>query len=165
MKMLTFFVIALAAILLMRSTRAPAQAPQTQPAGLISLLEVDQRGIAGVLGERLGKVITIHGTVVDGNTWNVKSAVDKTYLRVDRVDKRELKPPVHVELVDGRERVKSPAGSVVSLEGYETGGFSGIVHDPRPRPAGTSMAGGGSPAGVAYVFRTYFVIRQQVSNH
>jgi hypothetical protein len=90
----------------------------------VPLSDVRERGIAGVLGERLGKVVTIHGTIVKGDTFNTLASAGRDYVKVDRIDHRTLKQPATVLLRGNRSR--GSAGQEVILRGYETGGYSGI---------------------------------------
>jgi hypothetical protein len=138
--------------------RATQSAPPA--AGPIPVKELRERGVEGVLGESLGRTVTVHGTVVSGNRRDFKEAQEgRTYLKVSRVGDRELKEPVFVEVragfANGDNQMPADKSPAV-LTGYETGAYEG-----RPDPeAQTDLEHTLPHAGSRYDFRTWFVARK-----
>lgn len=133
---------------------------QPDQKGLIPITEIYTRGIAGFTGERMGKIITVHGTVIDGASLDQGRGLPKliatsTFLDVDRVNGRELKPPARLILQSRRKW----AGQV-NLRGYETADYTGGVDDPEGRKtaAGRKFV---AIAQTGFRFRTEFVVLDQ----
>lgn len=138
---------------------------QPDQKGLIPITEIYSRGIAGFTGERMGKIITVHGTVIDGASLGHGQGLPKlietsTFLDVDRVDGREIEPPARVFLESNRKW----AGQV-TLRGYETGDYTGQVHDPEaPRVTADGKFTGVAIAQTSFRFRTEFVVLDQTAD-
>lgn len=82
----------------------------------------------GALGRSLGSLVAAEGALVDGESTRRRADMDKTFLRVDRLDGQPLDPPVLVEVQPlGFVRVpERAAGTRVRYRGYETGAYTGI---------------------------------------
>lgn len=136
---------------------------QSDQKGLIPITEVYSRGIAGFTGERMGKIITVHGTVIEGASLDQGRGLPKliatsTFLDIDRVDGREIKPPVRVFLASSPKR-----SGQVTVRGYETGDYTGQVHDPEARKAAAGRKFVAIPQ-TDFRFRTEFVVLDQTTD-
>ncbi len=111
----------------------PAAAPDVPPPAIATprLADVQRLGLIGTLGEKLGTIITVRGRVVDGSKLSEKGAAGETFLDVEAVGDRPLVPAVRVQVVAhpfALQQFTPPTdGTAVTLTGYETGGFDGIV--------------------------------------
>ncbi len=136
---------------------------QPDQKGLIPITEIYSRGIAGFTGERMGKIVTVRGTVINGASLDQGNGLPKliatsTFLDVDRVDGRELKPPARLFLESNRK-----CAGRVTLRGYETGDYTGQVNDPEGRKA----AAGEKFVAIAqtgFRFRSEFVVLDQTTD-
>ena len=132
--------------------------PQSESSGHVSLgttpipaSEVEQRGIAGRLGQPLGRVIRVRGTIVAADR-NAKLASSELYLLADWVEGSALRTPILVALSETPKPNLKP-GERISCIGFETAKFEGKPFDPADL-----LQDHGSTLG--YAFRTEFVINK-----
>ena len=119
----------------------------------ISLQELQERGVVGPLGRRLGTIVEITGVAV-ANTSRAKAEADLPFrLRVDTLDGRPLKESVIYPFVRaGAElTLAAPAvGDSFHYVGYESGGFGGSPEGEFHHVAPRTTTG--------YAFETWFVV-------
>jgi hypothetical protein len=105
----------------------PATQPATRP-DPVSINEIVQRGVIGSLGKPLGDGMTVSGTVVDQPRVDEMGGDWRGTVSVDRVDGVVLPHPVSIKVgVRVADVSVAPAtvGKLVTLFGYETGGYEG----------------------------------------
>ncbi|MDH4129391.1 MAG: hypothetical protein OEV44_11580 [Spirochaetota bacterium] len=113
--------------------------------------------VIGSLGKPLGKIITIEGSIIDGESTRTKEDSGKLLLEVYLVDGVKLKKPVIINYSTfSWASIKNiRANNKFKYIGYETGGMTGIPDDAFkyiPRVATKS-----------YGFSVYFQICKEVS--
>lgn len=104
----------------------------TQPDRPMSLHEISQRGIEGLLGIRLGTIVTIEGEVVANQSRSKMDSVEPFFLRIDSIDGRPLTAPVQYRFTPSNmlRSIKRPkVGDKFRYVGYETGEFVGSPKD------------------------------------
>ena len=144
------------------TTDSPAEpkssAPEPRP---ITLGELNSRGVVGMLGVPLGKIVEVTGVVVENRLKSMKSYVSEPYfIRIESVDRKRLDRPVEFPARDvspfiAKEVVDRRVGDRYRCFGYETGGFEG----PPSRLFDFVPAFATTPS---YQFRTQFVEVKQV---
>lgn len=107
------------------STSAVAAAKPVSVASLSETLPV------GYLGAPLGTVVRVTGVAVDAKKYT-KAADGEVYLRVERVNGRELRQPIAFEFLRPQRAIKrKPAiGERFDYYVHEHGEFDGLVTPP-----------------------------------
>ena len=143
------FIIAAVAL----ASEHPPTPAATAPAAAVPLAVIRARGIMGELGVPLGTVVKAHAVVVSGDALNKKAAAGELFLRLDVVNGQRLKRPALLELTLhdlAKEKLIPPSPKeAITVTGWETGGYEGIVPHEFDYVAGYS--------GVAFNFQTHFV--------
>jgi len=134
---------------------AIGSAPATQSRGPIPLLEVNERGIQGLLGTPLGTIVTVSADVVPNDSREKRYADETFLLRIRSVDGKSLPravdypfrkaPLAHV----GRPKV----GQKFNGRGYESGACEGVLTYRDGLNRGSVPA-----AGLAFGFYTQFCV-------
>jgi hypothetical protein len=99
--------------------------PATTPP--ITAEDVEKRGVIGVLGEPIGKVVVIYGRTLKNGADYDKG--DGVFVRVAAVDDRVLPAPISIRILareDARTEIVPPLNADVSLTGFETCYYTGI---------------------------------------
>lgn len=96
--------------------------------GGISVAKVNNDGVIGYLGARLGTIVTVEGSIVK-NESNSKADSDEPYfLAIRKVDGKPLKSAVRYPVRAAYSFIdlkKPKIGDAVKYIGYETGSFAG----------------------------------------
>jgi hypothetical protein len=125
---LTFFMVAGACIVAVvgcSSHRAPA----ITPSRAISVADIRNTGVTGILGQPLGTMVTVSGIAVPNPSRRKAEAGDTVFLRIIEVDGKPLASPVEFPFRKAHETVAAPepvVGKAFTYRGYETGGFEGV---------------------------------------
>ncbi|MGL6073183.1 MAG: hypothetical protein ACRC8S_03370 [Fimbriiglobus sp.] len=85
----------------------------------------------GYLGVPLGTVVRVTGVTIHGDELQLKSAMGKTYLRIETVNGKPLDETVDFEFPEAEQIPKPAIGTRFDYQVHESGEFSGHV-DTRP---------------------------------
>ena len=95
----------------------------------ITVAELNELPVIGLLGKPLGICVTIEGVVADGSYTKRKVDSGATLLRVQTVDGEKLanEQIFHFRVYDWSNVDKPKIGSMFKYIGYEDGGFAGTI--------------------------------------
>jgi hypothetical protein len=121
--------------------------PRVMP---VSIADVFSRGVGGLTGQQMGKVVVVRGKLVRGMSLYPAvptSMLESLLIDVEEVDGRKLKRTIRLNLAGGLERRSDVLARAwdnrrVTFRGYETGGYDGVVNDLQS----WKDAGGGASA-------------------
>lgn len=94
----------------------------------MSLAEINNAGVTGMLGPKLGTVVIVAGTVEENTSQSKGDEGEPFFLSIDSVNGNQLKSPVKYPLRTAHEwiKIETPKiGDHFNYVGYETGGFEG----------------------------------------
>ncbi|MGI8554792.1 MAG: hypothetical protein ACR2LT_00315 [Pyrinomonadaceae bacterium] len=142
----------------MTCQKAIGQKRTKKKTGFISISDLNNRKVIGLLGYALGETVVIEGVVADENYRRRKADVGELLLRVQSVNGKQLKDEIifQFRLFSGADIKNPAAGAGFKYTGYETGGFSGTPEKafdfvPRMPTAG-------------FYFATSFVVLRDENN-
>ncbi|MDX2109176.1 MAG: hypothetical protein SFY80_02940 [Verrucomicrobiota bacterium] len=85
--------------------------------------------VIGMLGEPLGKVVTIDGEIIDGRTLRNKSYDGVKLLQVSEVNGQKLDKSRCIQFIWFTTANSKKIKGRVKLIGYETGEYTGVPHE------------------------------------
>lgn len=87
----------------------------------------DPKSVPGALGHPLGQILTVTGTVHEGNQRS-KAEAEQLMLTVTKVNQKALVKPIEVKLAffSFNQTGMPKSGETITYVGYETGAFEGI---------------------------------------
>lgn len=145
--------LALAALAVPRGTQGAGKVGAASADAPISLQELQERGVVGPLGRRLGTIVEITGVAV-ANTSRAKAEADLPFqLRLNTLDGKPLKESVIYPFVRASTELTlvAPAvGDSFHYVGYESGGFGGSPEGEFHYVAPRTTTG--------YSFESWFVV-------
>lgn len=95
----------------------------------ISVADIRDDGVTGLLGRPLGTMVTVSGVAVPNAPRRKADASGALLLRITAVDGQPLAKPVQFPFRKAHEIVDVPEpviGKEFTYRGYETGGFRGV---------------------------------------
>jgi hypothetical protein len=103
---------------------------QTIPPTPLSLQEVQERGIEGILGVPLGTVVEVRGKIIENQAKSKRFAGDPYVLSIVEINGKQLRRDFSSSnLKVPRYKRGFQVGDSFHLFAYETGGFTGIPND------------------------------------
>lgn len=96
-------------------------------AGAMAHSTFDPKLFPGALGHPLGQILTVTGTVHEGNPRS-KAEAEQLLLQVTKVNQKILTKPIDVRLAffSFNQSSMPKSGETVTYVGYESGSFEGI---------------------------------------
>lgn len=94
----------------------------------VTVAQINNKGVTGTLGVKLGTIVTVEGQVVENDSKAKEDSGEPYFLEISRVNGHALKSPVRYAFRTANQwvKIKEPAvGNKFKYAGYETGGFSG----------------------------------------
>jgi hypothetical protein len=95
----------------------------------ISVEEIRDKGVVGLLGLPLGTIVTVSGVAVPNTSLRKADEGEALFLKVVAVDGQPLAKPIEFPFRKAHDTVVASEpviGKEFSYRGYETGGFEGV---------------------------------------
>ncbi|MBA4149747.1 MAG: hypothetical protein H0X66_16665 [Verrucomicrobia bacterium] len=110
----------------------PTATPHKEPNRIVmKVSDLDRTWtMEGRLKLALGTVVTVDGTIIDGDTLRVKAFQGKTLLSVEKVQGKRLLEPIVFRFRYVQEPSEMPKfGSKIQFVGFESGEFAGVPNE------------------------------------
>ncbi len=94
----------------------------------VTLSQINNSGVMGSLGVRLGTIVTVEGVIVKNDSQQKADSGEPFFLSIEKVNGALLKRPVKYPFRTANQWVKleePKVGYKFKYIGYETGGFAG----------------------------------------